>query len=216
MRFRSHTAPCGLPCKTVQERSSPDEVTHTITEECPECLRLRLARIEARRPSATQEALKERYREAESKVYVNGQVYEKNADPRTKQPPAPKEKKPPQPATPKVPWLNMVIPPHVLKMVKIRAGFRSVIDAANFIERLYPLTTYESSQKEAQGTSRTKRNMPGKAKRKSQRVDLYVVTDEGIKWTFYMKRNVLMTVHRNDDLNNIGPRSAHEILDESA
>jgi len=207
MRFRSHTAPCGLPCKTVHERK-PGEVTHTITEECEACLRQHLVRQK-------DAAQNERYLLAMSKVYFNGQVYDKKDDPRKASPP-PKEKKPPQPATPKVEWINMVIPPHVLKMIKIRAGFKSVVDAANFIERLYPLATYESSQKEAQGTSRTKRNMPGKAKRKSQRVDLYVVTDAGIKWTFYMKRNVLMTVHRNDDLDNIGPRSGQEILDESA
>lgn len=196
MRFRSHTAPCGLPCKTRQE-ADPGEVTHTVTDECTHCNgRVRF------------------YQEAMNKVFVDGAVYNKEEDPRKKAPPTPKEKRPPQAPDPKVPWNNIVIPPHVLKMVKIRAGFRSVVDAANFIERLYPLSTYESSQKEPQGTSRTRRTKPGKNRHKSQRVDLYVVTDDDIKWTFYMKRNVLMTVHRNDNLDNIGPRSGREILDE--
>lgn len=91
-------------------------------------------------------------------------------------------------------------------MAKIRAGFDSVVDAAMMIERLYPLAQYNSSQKKAQGTSHTKRTKPGKNKHKSQRVDLYTVTDDnGVEWIFYMKRNVLMTVHRNDEFDFGGP-----------
>jgi hypothetical protein len=195
-RFRDHSAPCGLPCKTKYE-AGEGEVTHTITEECTQCNK----RVNL-------------YQEAMNKAYVNGVVYDKSQDPR-KHPGTPREKTPPQPPEPKVPWNNIIIPPHVLKMVKIRAGFTSVIDAADMIERLYPLTCYESSQKKAHGTSHTKRTKPGKNKRKSQRVDLYVVTDNEVKWTFYMKRNVLMTVHRNDDLDNIGARPALQILDET-
>jgi len=213
MRFRDHTAPCGLPCRTAHERQ-PGEITHTITEECPECLRLRLLRYRLEPVSEHQAALNERYKAAEDKIYINGVIFSKSTDPRKHPGNQPKKKSAMPPPAPKTPWNQIVIPPHALKMVKIRAGFKSVVDAANMIERLYPLAVYESSQKEAQGTSHTKRTKPGKNKRKSQRVDIYSVTDNDIKWTFYMKRNVLMTVHRNDDLDNIGARPALEILDE--
>jgi hypothetical protein len=201
MRFRDHTAPCGLPCKLLKE-ALPGEQVHEVTEECPRCIK-RAQRIVA-------------HNKGEEKILINGVVYDKNNNPFTAKPPEPKEPKPPPtPPEPKTPWERMVIPPHALKMLKIRAGFLSVVDAANMIERLYPLAQYHSSQKEAQGTSHTKRTKPGKNKKKSQRVDLYSVEDAGVVWTFYMKRNVLMTVHRNDDLNNIGARSGWDVLENS-
>lgn len=203
VRFRPHNAPCGLPCKTDLE-AAPGQLTHTVTEECPEC-------NPPKPPPPPPKEIPQKYIDAMSKIWIDGKIYDKTE---LKKHNAPKAKKPNEPPEPKVPWENIVIPPHALKMMKIRAGLKSVVDAANMIERLYPLTKYESSQTKPHGTSRTKRTMPGKNKRKSQRVDLYTVMDEGIKWTFYMKRNVLQTVHRNDDLDNIGSRSAFEILDE--
>lgn len=205
MRFRSHTAPCGLPCKTIHE-ANRNEVTHTITEECPRCL-----------------ANENLWREAEARYLNSAPIKNDNhtkgaatallkAKERKVQPPSRPSPKP-IPPEPKTPWEKIVIPPHALKMVKIRAGFASVVDAANMIERLYPLAEYRSSQKEAKGTSHTKRTKPGKNKHKSQRVDLYVVTDNGVIWIFYMKRNVLMTVHRGDDLDRIGPRSGLDIVE---
>lgn len=189
MKFRRHTAPCGLPCLLPSEADWGD-VTHVITEECPACARLLTAR---------------------SQIFVDGKVYNKNQDPRRKYAPVPARPEyvptPPTPPEPKTPWGQIVIPPHAIKMMKIRAGFESVVDAVNMIERLYPLTEYNSSQKTAQGTSHTKRSKPGKNKHKSQRVDLYTVKDDdGVEWTFFMKRNVLMTVHRNDEFDFGGPR----------
>jgi hypothetical protein len=141
-----------------------------------------------------------------SKIYVDGKVYNKEDDPRKGFPlPTRPVSAPPPPPEPKTPWDRIVIPPHAIKMMKIRAGFESVVDAVNMIERLYPLTQYNSSQKKAKGTSYTKRTKPGKNKDKSQRVDLYTVTDNGIEWIFYMKRNVLMTIHRNDEFDFGGP-----------
>lgn len=182
-RFRDHTAPCGLPCKLKSE-AGPNEVTHVITEECLQCQMHMRA----------------------SKIYVDGKVYNKEDDPRKGFPlPTRPVSAPPPPPEPKTPWDRIVIPPHAIKMMKIRAGFESVVDAVNMIERLYPLTQYNSSQKKAKGTSYTKRTKPGKNKDKSQRVDLYTVTDNGIEWIFYMKRNVLMTIHRNDEFDFGGP-----------
>ena len=182
--FRSHKAPCGLPCKLAKEASA-GEAFHEITEECAKCLLII---------------------KSNSEIYVDGKVVNKEDDPRKSTPNPIKPVKYPGPAPePKIPWDKIVIPPHALKMVKIRAGFESIIDAAMLIERLYPLAIYNSSQKKAHGTSHTKRTMPGKNKNKSQRVDLYTVVDNGIEWIFYMKRNVLMTVHRNDELDFGGP-----------
>lgn len=185
-KFRDHTAPCGLPCKLKSE-AFRDEITHVVTEECSRCqLRIR--------------------NETDGKIYVDGKIYDKTEDPRRKIQPTRPVATPPQPPEPKTPWNEIVIPPHALKMAKIRAGFDSVVDAAMMIERLYPMAQYNSSQKKAQGTSHTKRTKPGKNKHKSQRVDLYTVTDEnGVEWIFYMKRNVLMTVHRNDEFDFGGP-----------
>lgn len=183
-KYRDHEAPCGLPCRLESEHRYPGEATHVITDECLQC----------------------QARMRESKIFVDGKVYNKEDDPRKNHQPTMKPVRiPPTAPEPKVPWERIVIPPHALKMVKIRAGFISVVDAANMIERLYPLTVYNSSQKEAKGTSHTKRTKPGKNKKKSQRVDLYTVTDDGIEWIFYMKRNVLMTVHRNDQFDTTGP-----------
>ena len=98
----------------------------------------------------------------------------------------------------KFPWNRLVITPHALKMTKIRGQFGSVVDAAMFIEDTYPLTRYNSSQREPQGTSWVKRNKKGKARKRSQKVDLYAVNLGYTQWIFYIKRNVLMTVHRND------------------
>lgn len=188
-KFRDHDAPCGLPCRLESERREFDNAIHVITEECLQCqMRIR--------------------NETNGKIYVDGVVYDKTDDPRRKIQPARPVATPPQPPEPKTPWEKIVIPPHALKMAKIRAGFDSVVDAANMIERLYPLAQYNSSQKKAKGTSYTKRTKPGKNKDKSQRVDLYTVTDENdVEWIFYMKRNVLMTVHRNDEFDFGGPRN---------
>jgi hypothetical protein len=123
---------------------------------------------------------------------------------------------PPVPPEPKVPWNQIVIPPHALKMAKIRAGFDSIVDAAIMIETFYPLTQYNSSQKEPQGTSHTKRTKPGKNKRRSQRVDLYTMTHDGVEWVFYMKRNILMTVHRNDQYDTTGPPPGKEVKLDNA
>lgn len=190
-KFRDHEAPCGLPCRLESERRYPGEATHVITDECLQC--------QARKRS--------------SKIFVDGQVYAKEDDPRKSHPATMKPMKtPPIAPDPKVPWERIVIPPHAIKMMKIRAGFASVVDAVNMIERLYPLTIYNSSQKEAKGTSHTKRTKPGKNKKKSQRVDLYTVEDAGIEWIFYMKRNVLMTVHRNDEFDFGGPPIDEQVL----
>lgn len=189
MKFRHHTAPCGLPCKLKSE-ADPGEETHVITDECRRCLSKRMT---------------------SQQIYVDGKVYDIANDPRKYVPPV-RIRTPPTPPEPKTPWERIVIPPHALKMMKIRAGFVSVVDAANMIERLYPLTVYNSSQKKAHGTSHTKRTKPGKNKHKSQRVDLYTVTDDGVEWIFYMKRNVLMTVHRNDEFDHGGPLLDNEVL----
>jgi hypothetical protein len=171
-KWRNHSAPCGLPCKTAQE-AEPGEVTHTVTEECPQCsMKLKREGTIASRPKP--------------------------------QMPIRWDAPPPVPPSPKVPWNEIVIPPHALKMAKIRAGFESIVDAAIMIEQFYPLTQYNSSQKEAKGTSHTKRTKPGKNKHLSQRVDLYTMVHDGVEWVFYMKRNVLMTVHRNDQYDNGG------------
>jgi len=192
LRFREHYAHCGLPCKLPNERDHPDEVTHVITEECPRC-----------QDRATKS---DAYRASTSKIYVDGKVYDRADDPRRFVPIEPmKPKAAKQPPEPKPPWHQIVIPPHAIKSAKIRAGFESAVDAVLMIERLYPLTVYHSSQKTAKGTSHTKRTKPGRNKHKSQRVDLYTVTDNGIGWIFYMKRNVLMTVHRNDAYDFGGP-----------
>jgi hypothetical protein len=191
-KFRNHDAPCGLPCLLESERGR-GQLSHVITEECLRC----------------------QSRMRGSKIYVDGKVYDKEDDPRKNHQPTMKPVKtptPPLPPEPKVPWERIVIPPHALKMVKIRAGFISVVDAAIMIERLYPLTVYNSSQKEAKGTSHTRRTKPGKNKKKSQRVDLYTVTDEGVEWIFYMKRNVLMTVHRNDEFDHGFPYVDNEAM----
>jgi hypothetical protein len=193
MKFRHHTAPCGLPCKLLSE-AEPGEVTHVVTEECLQC------KLQAR---------------VTSQIWIDGKVYNKEDDPRKYVAPVPTKpvSTPIEPPEPKVPWEKIVIPPHALKMVKIRAGFESVVDAAMMIERLYPLAQYNSSQKKAKGTSHTKRTKPGKNKKKSQRVDLYTVTDiDGIEWIFFMKRNVLMTVHRNDEFDFGGPRLDNESI----
>jgi hypothetical protein len=193
-RFRDHDAPCGLPCRLESERRYPGEATHVITDECLQCgMRIRAS-----------------HDNPASKIYVDGKVYDKADDPRKKVQHTKPVKAPPSPPDPKVPWDRIVIPPHALKMVKIRAGYTSVVDAAILIERLYPLTVYNSSQKEAKGTSYTKRTKPGKNKKKSQRVDLYTVTDDGVEWIFYMKRNVLMTVHRNDEFDHGHPQLTME------
>jgi len=182
-KYRDHEAPCGLPCRLESERRWAGEVTHIITDDCLQC----------------------QVRMRGSQIYVDGKVYSKENDPRKKVEHTKPVRVPPPAPEPKVPWEKIVIPPHALKMAKIRAGFVSVVDAAIMIERLYPLSVYNSSQKKAQGTSHTKRTKPGKGKNKSQRVDLYTVTDDGIEWIFYMKRNVLMTVHRNDEFDFGGP-----------
>lgn len=190
MKWRDHTAPCGLPCKTAQE-AKPGEHVHSITDECERC-------------------------QAVSKFLVNGKV----VDRRTYSKPIPvapiKIKTPPTPPEPKVPWERIIIPPHALKMAKIRAGFESIVDAAIMIEMFYPLTQYNSSQKEAKGTSHTKRTKPGKNKHRSQRVDLYTVTHDGVEWVFYMKRNVLMTVHRNDKYDTTGPPEGQHVRLDNA
>jgi hypothetical protein len=174
MRYRNHTAPCGLPCKTAQE-AEPGEITHPVAEDCPQC-KITVQREKRQWPTGPTPVMPIKWT-------------------------AP----PPVPPSPKVPWNQIVIPPHALKMAKIRAGFDSVVDAAIMIEMFYPLTEYNSSQKEAKGTSHTKRTKPGKKQRLSQRVDLYTMTHDGVEWVFYMKRNVLMTVHRNDEWDYGGP-----------
>ena len=102
------------------------------------------------------------------------------------------------PPEPKTPWDHIVIPPHALRMTMIRASYKSIVDASILIERLYPMAQYKFSQKTAQGTSHTKRATP-RNKRKNCRVDVYVVEDKGIEWQFFMRKNVMLTVHRADD-----------------
>lgn len=189
-KWRDHDAPCGLPCRLERERRYPGEVTHVITDECLQC----------------------QVRMRGSKIYVDGKVYDKEDDPRKNVQPAKPVKEPPPAPEPKVPWERIVIPPHALKMAKIRAGFTSVVDAAIMIEQFYPLTRYNSSQKEAKGTSHTKRTKPGKNRKKSQRVDLYTIVHDGVEWIFYMKRNVLMTIHRNDEFDTTGPPPGREVV----
>jgi len=102
------------------------------------------------------------------------------------------------PFGPKPPWQRLVITPHSLKSCSHKTGLNSVVAAAELIERLYPQAKYTGSQKKAKGTSHTKRTMKGKARKRSQRVDLYQVKEGDDLFTFYVKRNVLMTVHVND------------------
>lgn len=239
--FRVHTAPCGLSCTPdkdpeLHRRDCPEcsAITNPPpSAECPCCGkdtgRIRTVRgdgsvglkfkehkapcglpcklpSEARHGERTHVVTDECARcLAMQKILFNGQVVNK-VDLR---PPDPIEIAPP---TAKVPWNQIVIPPHVIKMVMLRAGFNSAVAAATLIEQFYPLTVYRSSQKEAQGTSHTKRSKPGKNKHLSPRVDLYVVTHQGVEWTFFMKRNVLMTVHRNDDFDYIGPPPGKEVV----
>jgi hypothetical protein len=102
------------------------------------------------------------------------------------------------PFGPKPPWQRLVITPHSLKSCSHKTGLNSVVAAAELIELLYPRARYTGSQKKAKGTSHTKRTMKGKGRRRCQRVDLYQVKEGEDLFTFYVKRNVLMTVHVND------------------
>lgn len=183
MRFKNHRAPCGMPCKLKREAELGEEV-HEITDECEKCILLK---------------------SASNKILYNGEVVNKEDVPNRNWKMEADSIDFISESVIKTPWDKIVIPPHAFKMMKIRAGFDSVVDAAIMVERLYPLSSYIGSQKKARGTSHTKRTKPGKNKNKSQQIDLFEVSDDGISWVFYMKRNIIMTIHRNDEFDTTGP-----------
>lgn len=90
----------------------------------------------------------------------------------------------------KIPLEDLIIPPHAIKMAKSKAGLSSDEEAISFINKLYPLSEYNSSQE--------KTSSEGDEKFKPHRIDLYTVYENGEQWVFYMKKNILMTIHKMD------------------
>jgi hypothetical protein len=81
---------------------------------------------------------------------------------------------------------------HCITNFRLRAGLHSVVYAVDEIRRLFDKASYAGEQQEPRGRSPKKKL---RAPHKARRVSVWQVIENKSHWIFYVRGQVLLTVH---------------------